>query len=344
MQRLLLFISCLLMFVGSAAESNAQTKPRDRIRDNIRERREARQAQVLTDEALALYKQGKMALATEKVEQALLLDNHNDRALILSAEIAYRQGRHEGAIVQAEKALRINYRSPRAHFIMGMSLVAKGKPLAGFDHLRKSANLLPPGADLEEARTVLARLKTQHPALFARAVSTPASTDVAAPASIASAVGSEVVSAAKPRLAVFTFENAGAVDSTMKWGEAISEMLTTALINCHRFKVIERAQLDKVLQEQALAQSGALDSETAVVVGKIMGLDGVVVGSLSQLASVYEADARLLNVETGEAIAAASGRAASADQLRNIAERVAGSFATHAHEVPARAAPADSTR
>jgi curli biogenesis system outer membrane secretion channel CsgG len=339
MQKRVVFFSCVLFFAGMAAQSAAQTKPRDRIRDNIRERREARQSQVLTDEALALYKQGKIALAAEKVEQALLLDNHNDRALMLSAEIAYRQGRHEVALVQAEKALRINYRSPRAHFIMGMSLVATGKPLAGFDHLRKSANLLPPGADLEEARTVLARLKTQHPALFTRRVSTPVSTEVAA-----GAVGSEAASAVKPRLAVFTFENAGAVDSTMKWSEAISEMLTTALINCQRFKVIERAQLDKVLQEQALGQSGALDSETAVVVGKIMGLDGVVIGSLSQLASVYEADARILNVETGEAITAASGRAASADQLRNIAESVAGNFATHAHEVPVRATASDSTR
>ena len=121
-------------------------------------------------------------------------------------------------------------------------------------------------------------------------------------------------------------------------------MLITSLINSNRFKVIERAQLDKVLQEQALSQTGALETETAVVVGKIMGLDAVVVGSVSKLATVYEADARVLNVESGEAVTAANASAASANQLRSLAETLAGTLAVHAHQIPARGAASDSTK
>jgi hypothetical protein len=103
----------------------------------------------------------------------------------------------------------------------------------------------------------------------------------------------------------------------------------------------ERQQLEKVLEEQALGQSGAQDSETAVVVGKLMNLDAIVVGSVSALTNTVEADARILNVETGEAIAATHSRAASADELRQIAEALAKDISQRATAVPVRA-PADT--
>jgi len=344
MQRAILYLFCCLVIFCSISDAWAQTRPRDKIRDNIRERREARQSQALTDEAYALHQQGKMALAADKVEQALRLDERNDRALALSAELAFRHGRREVAKIQAERALIINNRNARAHFVLGLALVADGKLLGGFDHIHKAAALLPPGAELDEARAMLVRLRTQRPDLFKRGTATTSAAPVVTHHAADQPSSDTAELTTKPRVAVFTFENAGAVDSTMKWGETISEMLTTALINSNRFKVMERAQLSKVLQEQALGQTGALDSETAVAVGKIMGLDAVLVGSLSQLASVYEADARILNVESGEAVTAANARAGSVDQFRAIAESLAGKFAAHAQQIPIRAAAADSTR
>jgi len=53
------------------------------------------------------------------------------------------------------------------------------------------------------------------------------------------------------------------------------------------------------------------------------------------------ADARILNVETGEAIAATHSRAASADELRQIAEALAKNIAAQAGAVPVHA-PVDS--
>jgi curli biogenesis system outer membrane secretion channel CsgG len=114
------------------------------------------------------------------------------------------------------------------------------------------------------------------------------------------------------------------------------------LINSGSYRIIERNQLHKVLEEQALGQSGVLDSETAVVVGKIMGIDAVVVGSISALNSALESDARILNVETGEAIAATHARGASADDLRQMAEALAEEISTRATAIPARA-QADTT-
>ena len=343
MKKVILLLGCGLLILGFAENGFTQIHKNHHLRPHVRETNDPQQSQALTNDALRLYKEGKIALAAEKLRQAIRLDERNDRALALSAEIALQQGRLEIARLQAERAVGINSRNARAHFVYGQILIAAGKYLAGFDHIHKAAGLLPQGTDRDEAHAALARLKSQHPEWFRqRTTTTPAR--VVAPAPADRPLGAEAQLANKPRVAVFTFENVGMVDSTMKWGETISEMLTTALINTNRFKVIERAQLSKVLQEQALGQSGALDAETAVVVGKIMGLDAVVVGSLSQLASVYEADARILNVESGEAVTAANGRAGSVDQLRTIAESLAGSLATRVHEIPIRAVATDSAR
>src|SRR6266516_608372 len=47
------------------------------------------------------------------------------------------------------------------------------------------------------------------------------------------------------------------------------------------FVLIERSRLAQVLQEQRLAQSGLLDEAQAAQVGKILGVDAIVVGTVS---------------------------------------------------------------
>jgi hypothetical protein len=47
------------------------------------------------------------------------------------------------------------------------------------------------------------------------------------------------------------------------------------------FALIERSRLAQVLQEQRLAQSGVLDAAQAAQVGKVLGVDAIVVGTLS---------------------------------------------------------------
>lgn len=349
MNRAILLLWCGLWTLGPADNALAQIPRGQQRRPAVREMHDPGQSQALTDEALRLYREGKLTQATEKVRLAIRLDERNDRALALSAEIALKQGRHELATAHVERSLAINGRNARAHFVYGQILLAQGRYLAGFDHMQKAAGLLPDGTQKDEARTVLGRLKEQHPEWFAprttslpaRTVEPPVRPAQPPPAGQAQSVGPGTD---RPRVAVFTFENVGVVDTTHKWGETISEMLTTALINTNRFTVVERAQLGKVLQEQALGQSGAVESQTAVVVGQIMGLDAVVVGSLSQLASVYEADARILDVESGEAVAAANGTANSVDQLRAIASRLADQLAGSAAAIPTRAVPPDSAR
>lgn len=47
------------------------------------------------------------------------------------------------------------------------------------------------------------------------------------------------------------------------------------------YDVIERAQLEKIMKEQRLSLSGALDESSAAEVGKLLGLDVMIMGSVS---------------------------------------------------------------
>jgi curli biogenesis system outer membrane secretion channel CsgG len=137
-----------------------------------------------------------------------------------------------------------------------------------------------------------------------------------------------------PYVAVFPFEDSNAKSESTKLGASISEMMVTALIQSNRFKVIERTQLDKIMEEQALGQTGALDDQTALEVGNILGVNAIVIGSVSFLKNIIELDTRLLNAANGEAITASSSSAQHESQIRDAVNQIAGSLAKHANRVP----------
>jgi len=110
-----------------------------------------------------------------------------------------------------------------------------------------------------------------------------------------------------------------------KVGAAASDILTTALMDSKQFKVYERQQLAKVMDEQKLGQSGAVDPTTAPRVGKLMGVDYVIYGSVTNakvavtgtdvilvqkktLTAEVVVDVRMIKVEDGEIIYSNTGR------------------------------------
>lgn len=61
----------------------------------------------------------------------------------------------------------------------------------------------------------------------------------------------------------------------------ISDKLITALLNLGSCQVIERSQLEKIMYEQNLGISGRIDASTAAKVGKILGVDSLIIGNVS---------------------------------------------------------------
>ncbi len=65
-------------------------------------------------------------------------------------------------------------------------------------------------------------------------------------------------------------------------GASISDMFTTELLKTYRYKLIERSQIEQVLEEQALGLKGVTDSALALKVGKMLGVDAVIVGTVPE--------------------------------------------------------------
>src|SRR2546426_100572 len=65
-------------------------------------------------------------------------------------------------------------------------------------------------------------------------------------------------------------------------GKGIADMLVTGLVRNGTYSVIERRQLDRVLQEQNFQQSGRADPTSAVQLARLLGVDAIIIGSITQ--------------------------------------------------------------
>ena len=65
-------------------------------------------------------------------------------------------------------------------------------------------------------------------------------------------------------------------------GRGISDMLVQKLVQDGKYRVIERAALDKILAEQNFSNSDRADATTAAKIGKVLGVDAIIIGSITQ--------------------------------------------------------------
>jgi TolB-like protein len=102
----------------------------------------------------------------------------------------------------------------------------------------------------------------------------------------------------KQTVAVLDFESVGAEEHL---GKAVAEIIRTELIDTNRYRVVERAQINKAISEQKLQKSGLIDDKSAVELGKILGADMIVIGSMVKIGTSYTINSRMVDTKTGEA-------------------------------------------
>ena len=94
----------------------------------------------------------------------------------------------------------------------------------------------------------------------------------------------EAQAAMKRRVAILPFEY-GAVSSevgTYDVGKGITSLLITKLVNDGTYSVVERQMLDSILKEQNLSVSDRADPSTACKIGKLLSVDAIIVGTVTQ--------------------------------------------------------------
>lgn len=91
-------------------------------------------------------------------------------------------------------------------------------------------------------------------------------------------------------------------------GSVIVERLTTALVKLKKIRIIEREEIEKVFAELKLQESGAVGTDSIKSAGKMLGVDWMILGTLTELEGrKIEVNARLVAVASGEIINAYNG-------------------------------------
>ncbi len=102
-------------------------------------------------------------------------------------------------------------------------------------------------------------------------------------------------------LLVFPFTYSDGIKSIE--GALISERMVTKITERGIARVVDRALLDKVMEEQKLSTTGLVDPTTAVEVGRLLGARGILSGTVTDLGEKLEVHVRLLAIESGEVVA-----------------------------------------
>jgi len=168
----------------------------------------------------------------------------------------------------------------------------------------------------------------------------------AAPAPAASAAPSAAPASTgrKKRVAVFDFDYATVMSASQAYfgqnidlGKGISDLLVRDLVKDGTYSVIERQQMAKILAEQNFSNSDRADANSAAKIGRLLGVDAIIVGSITQFGNdnknqgyngggggwagalagsfhrneskaVVVLDARIVNIDTAEIMGVATGK------------------------------------
>jgi fibronectin type 3 domain-containing protein len=94
-------------------------------------------------------------------------------------------------------------------------------------------------------------------------------------------------------------------------GASIADMVATEILKTYKYELIERSQIEQILQEQSLGMKGVTESALAMQVGKILGVQGVIVGTVpeygmraveSRELPAVGINIRMIDAETGSII------------------------------------------
>jgi len=84
-------------------------------------------------------------------------------------------------------------------------------------------------------------------------------------------------------IAVLYFDNLTDQDELAPLSKGLTDMLITDLSQSQKITVVERARLQSLLEEMALGQSGMIDTDTALRIGKLLGVANMVGGTILSL-------------------------------------------------------------
>jgi TolB-like protein len=133
----------------------------------------------------------------------------------------------------------------------------------------------------------------------------------------------------RPGIAVLPFNNGGSYGQGKEDFDAlergIAGMMISELSANPAARVVEREEIQRLLDEQNLGAQGRVDAATAAKIGKIVGARYMVMGMFVDFYGDFRIDVRLINTETSEVVRTESEKMQRDhlfEMIRNIAARL----------------------
>ncbi|MFA5779690.1 MAG: CsgG/HfaB family protein [Elusimicrobiota bacterium] len=120
----------------------------------------------------------------------------------------------------------------------------------------------------------------------------------------------------------FGSQNTSASDASI-----ISNFLRRELVKKECFQVVDKTNMQKILEEQKFQYSGVTDQQYAVKIGKILNVQLMVIGVYSKLEEMSYITANIVDVETGEIIISEKMRFENIKDVDRTVEKLADQLA-----------------
>jgi len=124
----------------------------------------------------------------------------------------------------------------------------------------------------------------------------------------------------KTKIAVIEFSDLDG--KVTEFGKFLAEELITRLFLTNKFEVIERNLLNKIMEEHKLSFTGLIDPETAKELGRILGVDAIATGTVTDLGQSVKINSRLITTETGSVFAVAAVNMIKDKSIINLMQRI----------------------
>jgi curli biogenesis system outer membrane secretion channel CsgG len=109
----------------------------------------------------------------------------------------------------------------------------------------------------------------------------------------------------KPKtIAIMDFANTTGDKKLTQWGRDYAELLTLEFSKDDRFRLVERKEINKILEEIELNRSGYVDTKNAIKIGRMLGAQIMVLGVLLEINSNLRVDIHLVEPESGKILKA----------------------------------------
>ncbi len=87
---------------------------------------------------------------------------------------------------------------------------------------------------------------------------------------------------------------------TKSEGKALTDRLSNEVFNVGIYEVMERDKVSQILNEMEFQLSGCTSNECAIEIGKLVGVNKMIAGSISKIGEFYTVSVRLMDVESGK--------------------------------------------